>query len=215
MVMGLDVPKVVRLYTPTTPITLPLPPEPPPNIAKPARKQGDEQGRASPANKRSTALPIEAPKPIIPPPTVPEIAAAPKAQTGSDNQSGAASVAGIGSGAGGQGDGTGSGGRGTGRGSGGGSRPIWQSGKINDKDYPASSSRAQRGGEVETQFIVEPSGRVTGCRVTKSSGDAALDATTCALIERRFRFRPATNSQGEPVTSEYGWRQSYWLERGR
>ncbi len=62
------------------------------------------------------------------------------------------------------------------------------------------------------RFTIEASGRVSGCRISRSSGDAALDSTTCRLIEARFRFRPATNARGEPVASPYGWRQSWWLE---
>ena len=69
------------------------------------------------------------------------------------------------------------------------------------------------GGEVEVRFTIEATGRVTGCRVSRSSGDASLDATTCRLIEERFRFKPATNAAGEAIRSPYGWRQSWWLER--
>ena len=84
-----------------------------------------------------------------------------------------------------------------------------------DRDYPETASRAKAGGEVETRFTIQPTGRVTHCRITRSSGDAALDATTCRLIEQRFRFKPATNTAGEAIASEYGWRQSWWLEPRR
>ena len=98
---------------------------------------------------------------------------------------------------------------------GGGTRAVWRSGAIRDRDYPKDASRAKIGGEVEVRFTIEASGRVTGCRITRSSGDASLDATTCRLIEERFRFRPATNGAGQPVASQYGWRQSWWLESRR
>ena len=62
------------------------------------------------------------------------------------------------------------------------------------------------------RFRIETTGRVTRCRVTRSSGDTMLDATTCRLIEERFRFRPATNAAGETIASDYGWRQRWWLE---
>ncbi|HWW58002.1 MAG TPA: energy transducer TonB, partial [Sphingopyxis sp.] len=101
----------------------------------------------------------------------------------------------------------------TGSGSGGGTRAVWRSGAIRDSDYPRDASRAKIGGEVEVRFTIEASGRVSGCRVTRSSGDATLDETTCRLIEERFRFKPATNAAGAPVASPYGWRQSWWLER--
>ncbi|WP_242446030.1 energy transducer TonB [Sphingopyxis lindanitolerans] len=114
---------------------------------------------------------------------------------------------------GGGGNGTGAGGSGTG--TGGGSKAAWRSGTINDRDYPRDAARAKIGGEVEVRFTIQPTGRVTGCRVARSSGDASLDATTCRLIEDRFRFRPATNGAGDPITSAYGWRQSWWLEKPR
>ena len=104
---------------------------------------------------------------------------------------------------------------GPGSGTGGGTRPLWVSGTIRDKDYPRPAARAKVGGEVEVRFTVEPSGRVTGCRVSRSSGDLSLDATTCRLIEERFRFKPATDGRGTPVTSQYGWRQTWWLEPRR
>src|SRR3546814_18128656 len=83
------------------------------------------------------------------------------------------------------------------------------------RSYPKQAARAKIGGEVEVRFTIQPTGRVTGCRVTRSSGDPALDATTCRLIADRFRFRQATNAAGEPVASDYGWRPRRWLESGQ
>ena len=33
---------------------------------------------------------------------------------------------------------------------------------------------------------------------------------TCALALQRFRFKPATDGQGNPVASTYGWRQRWY-----
>ncbi|WP_256839553.1 energy transducer TonB [Sphingopyxis sp. KK2] len=92
---------------------------------------------------------------------------------------------------------------------------MWRSGTIADRDYPKAARRAKVGGEVEVRFTIETTGRVTRCRVTRSSGDASLDATTCRLIEERFRFKPATDSAGrgrerlwlapELVARKAGW----------
>ena len=49
------------------------------------------------------------------------------------------------------------------------------------------------------EFRIDVDGEVSGCRVTRSSGDEALDAVTCRLIERRFRYQPATDASGAPV----------------
>ncbi len=189
-------------------------PAPQPRDERPPEPRFDEtaSGNAGAANRRANAAPVLAPKPKLPP-IKPAIPAAPTPDAGSESSGGAATEPGAGSGAGGRGDGSGAGGPGSG--TGGGTRPLWVSGTIRDKDYPRPAARAKVGGEVEVRFTVEPSGRVTGCRVSRSSGDLSLDATTCRLIEERFRFKPATDGRGTPVTSQYGWRQTWWLEPRR
>lgn len=208
---GLDLTIVRRASEAITAIAIPAPPPPiPPSI--PAETPSERAaGAAAPANRAANPTKIAAPKPKIPPPNPPPITAAPKAATGVAADAGAAPTPGPGTGAGGQGDGLGAGG--SGRGSGGGTRAAWRSGTIEDRDYPRDARRARAGGDVEVRFTILPSGRVSGCRVTRSSGDASLDETTCRLIEARFRFRPATDAAGTPVASQYGWRQTWWLER--
>lgn len=194
-------------------IALPAP-KPPHKQAVPQTAASEKaSGRASAANKVAKAAPVMAPKPKLPPPRPPPITAALMPGAGSDASAGATPTPGPGSGAGGRGDGTGAGG--SGNGTGGGTKAAWRSGAIRDRDYPRDASRAKVGGDVEVRFTIEPTGRVTRCRVTRSSGDASLDATTCRLIEERFRFRPATNGAGEPIASSFGWRQSWWLESRR
>ncbi len=191
-------------------IALPAPP-PPREEAQPAKASTEKvSGKASAANKHAKAAAVAAPPPKLPP-IAPPIAAAPRPGAGNDASAGATPNPGPGSGAGGRGDGTGAGGAGSG--TGGGTKAVWRSGTIRDRDYPREASRSKAGGEVEVRFTIEASGRVSGCRVTRPSGDASLDRTTCELIEERFRFKPATNAAGEPVASQYGWRQSWWLER--
>lgn len=210
LVNGLDLAVVRKASDAISAFALPVPPPDVPTIPDNQPSQA-AAGEASAANRRAKPAPIGAPRPIVPPVKPPPIAAAPKAGSGSDAAAGAAPVAGPGSGAGGRGDGLGAGGSGTG--TGGGTRPVWRSGTIADRDYPKAARRAKVGGEVEVRFTIEASGRVTGCRTTRSSGDASLDATTCRLIEERFRFKPATGSDGRAIASSYGWRQTWWLER--
>ncbi|MBO9697241.1 MAG: energy transducer TonB [Sphingopyxis sp.] len=209
---GLDLDIVRKASEAITAIAVAAPP-PPRAEAIPAKAPAERaSGKASAANRRAKAAAVAAPPPRLPP-VVPPVAAAPKPGTGNDISTGAAPDPGPGSGAGGHGDGTGAGG--TGSGTGGGTKAVWRSGTIRDRDYPREASRANAGGEVEVRFTIEASGRVSGCRVTRSSGDASLDRTTCDLIEERFRFRPATNAAGQSVASQYGWRQTWWLERRR
>jgi len=186
------------------------PPPPPP--AKPARpdiekktrkaRPRNEEGAASPANLRNTPTQIVAPPPEIRLPVPPPIPAAPAAGQGSAMAAGAANLPGPGTGSGGIGNGLGSGrfGDGTGGGGGGGlgARARWLSGRITDSDFPDSVSR---GGTVHLRFTVAPSGRISDCAVTRSSGSRVLDSLTCQLIVRRFRYRPARNAEGRPIAS--------------
>lgn len=211
LVSGLDL-DVVRKASQAI-AALAIPAAPPTEPVVPQNAASDAaSGKPSPANQHAKAAPVAAAKPKLPPIT-PSVAAAPQPGIGSDGSAGATPNPGAGSGAGGQGDGAGAGGSGTGTGSGG--KAVWRSGTIRDRDYPRSASRARVGGEVEVRFTIQPSGRVSGCRVSRSSGDTALDETTCRLIEERFRFKPATNAAGTAIASDYGWRQSWWLEPRR
>jgi len=159
------------------------------------------RGAAAPPNLRSQATPIVAPPPIILPPPVP-VVAAPVAGRGADPSAGAAERPGPGSGAGGIGNGTGSGGSGDGDGYGDDETPPRLiRGRLKDSDYPDQAAEAGSGGTVSVRYYVEVDGRVTGCRITHSSGSALLDATTCRLIEKRFRYDPSRDLDGRPVRS--------------
>lgn len=213
LISGLDLQAVRKASEAISAIALPAPP-PPPEQPDPAPTAiARESGEASATNRHAKAAPVAAPEPKLPPPKPPPLPAAPQPGAGRDASAGATPDPGPGSGAGGSGTGTGAGGSGVG--TGGGSRPAWRSGTIRDSDYPEAASRAKIGGDVEVRFTIQPNGRVTDCRIARSSGDVSLDATTCRLIERRFRFRPATNSAGIAIASPYGWRQSWWLETRR
>jgi protein TonB len=184
------------------------PPPPPAKAAPPSKvevdrpKPKDPEGAASPANLRATPTAIVAPEPEIRLPPPPPIIAAPAAGQGNAAAAGAADVPGPGTGSGGQGTGLGSGlrGAGTGGGNGGsGVRARWVRGRISEADYPRGAMEAGIGGTVYLRFVVAPDGRVSECAVTRSSGNAELDATTCRLIMRRFRYRPARDAKGKAI----------------
>jgi protein TonB len=75
-----------------------------------------------------------------------------------------------------------------------------RSGSISNDDYPNSALRAEASGTTTARYTIGTDGRVTNCSVTGSSGNSALDSTTCSLIQRRFRFRPAVGADGQPMT---------------
>ena len=185
----------------------------PPNQPEPRKEQARRaEGAAAPPNLEAKPTPVVAPKPKVrlPAPTPVPAAPLPSPVHGSESSAGASTLAGPGSGSGGTGTGTGSGEAGFGPGGGGGAaRPERISGRLANEDYPRRALRAGAEGGVSVRFLVRTDGSVEGCRVTRSSGHAELDSTTCRLIERRFRYRPARDGSGRPVeqsvTSSFDW----------
>jgi len=197
--LGVSLPAVVtpvlQVFDVPPMTAAPPPPVPPDPVPSPAA-----EGAAAPPNLRSTATPIVAPPTPLPRPT--PVVAAPVAGPAFDPSQGAADVPGPGTGAGGDGDGTGSGRYGDGDGAGGDETPPrWRRGRIRDSDYPAGLGEAGIQGSLEVRFTVAVTGRVTACEVTRSSGSAILDDTTCRLIVERFRFDPSRDVRGRPVES--------------
>lgn len=178
----------------------PPPPPPPRTTPEPRSATHKKSGKASPANLRAKPAEIVAPKVEIPPPP-PPVVAAPKAGPGTAPSAGAAPVPGPGTGAGGIGNGNGSGGEGDGDGDGGSPLELIK-GHIKDSDYPHEAYKAGASGTVYLRFIVGVNGRVTSCTVTRSSGNADLDNTTCRLIMERFRYRPTRDRNGKAIPDE-------------
>ncbi|WP_298194886.1 TonB family protein [Novosphingobium sp.] len=191
----------------TAAYSVPLdPPPPPPPQASPAPTP-------QPAGAEGAAAKAAKPKPVVAAPAkIPNKAmvAAPAASTGDATKSGA-SGAGAGTGGGAVGLGTGSGGSGDGAGSGA-SRAVKIAGDITaTRDYPARTRNLRLGSSVIVVLTVGADGRVRACRIHKASPDPEADAITCRLATQRFRFRPATDRAGNPIESEYGWQQSFFV----
>ena len=123
-------------------------------------------------------------------PVAPIVSVAPTVSPGGTAGHGTLTGTGSGGGPGGQGSGTGQGDGGT--------DLEWLSGEFHSSDYPRSV-RAGVGGKVEFHFIVGVNGRVTDCVITRSTGNAVLDSTTCLVVVKRFRFRPATDANRRPI----------------
>lgn len=86
-------------------------------------------------------------------------------------------------------------------------------GRLKNSDYPRAARRAGAEGTVHVRFLVNPDGGVGGCTVTRSSGHPELDSTTCRLIERRFRYRPARDVQGRPTSDVVVGEQLWWIRQ--
>lgn len=76
-------------------------------------------------------------------------------------------------------------------------------------DYPEDALRQGLQGTVGVLAFVGIDGRVTGCKVIESSGSPSLDSQTCAVLERRARYKPATDANGAklpaPIYSRTRW----------
>ena len=81
---------------------------------------------------------------------------------------------------------------------------------VSAADYPPSAIAGRQEGRVRMDLTIGPDGRVRACTIIRSSGSAALDATSCRLLTRRARFIPARDSHGMPATGhlpeEIVWR---------
>jgi protein TonB len=173
---------------------------------EPSPSSQADAGAAAPAGRNAVPKEVAAPKPrvtLVPQPAAPSVAS-----TGSADSSGARDQ-GQGTGAGGQGNGTGSGGSGTGQGGGESVKMI--AGDINSaRDYPRESRDLRINDYVIIYLTVGTDGRARNCRIERPSKDEKANAITCRLAMERFRFRPATDSSGNPVESTYGWRQRWF-----
>jgi periplasmic protein TonB len=87
--------------------------------------------------------------------------------------------------------------------------PRGRGNAFSDDDYPSASRAAEEEGVTRVSYVVGVDGRVTQCEVVQGSGFKRLDDATCSIIQRRFRFNPATRD-GQPVperkTQPVRWR---------
>jgi TonB family protein len=71
------------------------------------------------------------------------------------------------------------------------------------EDYPMKAFDNRWEGVTGFELLVSPEGQIARCTVTKSSGHEEFDTKTCLLAEKRVRFQPAKNSDGQAVWGVY------------
>lgn len=76
-------------------------------------------------------------------------------------------------------------------------------GLFSSDDYPWQSVRAGDTGAVKAALLVNEEGKVADCSVIETSGQAALDAQTCAVLKERARFKPALGKDGKPAKDAF------------
>jgi periplasmic protein TonB len=190
----------------------PPPPPPPPPQQKPQPSPKEKAGGSSPPNIRSEATAVQAPKPKVVVPPLPQIAASETPREGTAPTQGAAPVAGPGTGAGGTGNGTGSGSGGNGPGGGGdggvAEPPHLTTPVLTGRDFPRDLlERWPSGATVFMRLRVDARGYVSECSVDRGTGVAAIDSAVCNIAHDRLRFRPALNRGGQAVAGWFGYAQ--------
>ena len=186
------------------------PPPPPPTEQQQMRKKPEAQQGGSPANIRSQATPVVAPKPIVQPQRPNHIAVTETPSQGAAPTQGAADVRGPGTGSGGRGNGSGGGsGNGVGGGDGGAAYPPHLATPVlRGRDFPRPILESwPRGATVFLRLRVDARGLVSECAVDRGTGVAAIDGGLCNLAYERLRFRPALNRAGQPVAGWFGYAQ--------
>ncbi|WP_375427519.1 energy transducer TonB [uncultured Sphingomonas sp.] len=93
--------------------------------------------------------------------------------------------------------------------------PVGSPGQwIMPSDYPPSALRAGAEGRVLAILGIDRTGKVTSCAVRTSSGNAALDAATCAVATTRVVFTPAKDAAGQGVPSKFEFSVRWALPTG-
>ena len=191
--LGVDFPRSVVERLQVVALQPDSPPPRPDPVCAPTQAEKREEGAASPPNLRSKATEI----------------VAPVAGLGSDTSAGAAPVIGPGTGSGGQGDGLGGGNGGDG--GGGGTEAELVSNTLRYKNLPRALCDVKAAGMVTYRATLGVNGRLSDSRVTRSSGNAALHAATCALALRQAHFSPlAMKTGGRSPTPRFSSRSGGW-----
>ncbi|MFZ9395351.1 MAG: energy transducer TonB [Erythrobacter sp.] len=76
-------------------------------------------------------------------------------------------------------------------------------GWVTTDDYRSSWIARGMTGTARFELAIAPNGRVTSCRITRSTGHAVLDEATCRLITQRARFDPASDASGNVAAGSY------------
>jgi len=83
-------------------------------------------------------------------------------------------------------------------------------GRIQE-NYPSRALREEVEGIVGVSVVVGANGRVSSCRVSRSSGSSVLDQAACRGMERYARFNPALDDAGNETTGSFNTSIQYRL----
>ena len=76
-------------------------------------------------------------------------------------------------------------------------------GLIQGDDYPDAALENDQQGKTKFALLIDEQGRVADCTIIETSGVAALDGQSCAIIRERAKFEPAVGPDGKPAKDAY------------
>jgi outer membrane biosynthesis protein TonB len=80
---------------------------------------------------------------------------------------------------------------------------------ISNDGYPRDALEREQDGTVKFVLLIDETGRVADCMVAGTSGAAARDAQSCAILDTGAKFEPAIGPDGKPakdaVTARIVW----------
>lgn len=92
-------------------------------------------------------------------------------------------------------------------------KPIGNPGSwIPQDSYPPAARATGEQGRVSFTLSIDDTGRVTDCKVTKSSESPLLDETTCNFMTANGRFEVARNKKNKPTPSKWSSSMMWKLE---
>lgn len=72
---------------------------------------------------------------------------------------------------------------------------------VSSDDYPVEALVGEKQGDVLMLWAIGGDGRVSECRVLKSSGTPALDRASCRALTARARYNPVKDAAGNPIVT--------------
>jgi periplasmic protein TonB len=79
------------------------------------------------------------------------------------------------------------------------------------EDYPTESVRDDEEGYVTVAFTIGIDGKVTDCRLVRSSGYRRLDVIPYNIMTRRARFKPAVDAEGRSRPAHGTTSMLFWM----
>lgn len=74
---------------------------------------------------------------------------------------------------------------------------------LSDSDYPKGAIAKGRNGIVQFRLDIDPEGKIAGCYILDRTEPDDFAATSCRVISRRAKFKPALDADHKPVRSYF------------